>query len=171
MTLITTQRLTLRHFQKEDSLQLHAIFSHPEAMRYWSTPPHATLKETQAFVDQTIALSESNSGNDFVVLLQKRIIGKMGLWNNKEIGFIFAPERWGHGFASEALRAVINFSSQQGISTITADVDPRNAAAIKLLEKHNFVRAGEARNTMQVGNGWVDSCYFELVLQEKGPLQ
>ena len=42
-TEIVTPRLRLRRAQAGDLAALHAVFSHPVAMRYWSRPPHTEL--------------------------------------------------------------------------------------------------------------------------------
>ena len=41
MTEILTPRLKLRRARPDDLEALHAVFTQPAAMRYWSTPPHA----------------------------------------------------------------------------------------------------------------------------------
>ena len=157
-------RIALRPFQAADAEALFPIFADAEAMRYWSTPPHASIEVTRAFVRATMAASASGQGDDQVVIFEGAVIGKAGLWDNEEIGFILAPARWGQGLAREALEAVIERARTRGLTRITADVDPRNGASIGLLTRLGFVRTGEAKATTRVGEEWVDSVYFELVL-------
>jgi RimJ/RimL family protein N-acetyltransferase len=134
-------------------------------MRYWSTPPHASIDITRAFVRATIEATQAGQGDDQVVVFEGQVIGKAGLWNNEEVGFILAPEFWGRGLAREALEAVIVRARARGLARITADADPRNAASIGLLTRLGFARTGEARATIKVGDEWADSLYFELVLR------
>jgi RimJ/RimL family protein N-acetyltransferase len=47
---------------------------------------------------------------------------------------------------------------------LTADVDPRNAASIKLLERCGFIETHRAAGTWQVGDELCDSVYFRLKL-------
>jgi len=157
-------RIALRPFQAADAEALFPIFADAEAMRYWSTPPHASIEVTRAFVRATLEASASGLGDDQVVVFEGAVIGKAGLWDNEEIGFILAPDKWGQGLAREALEAVIERARTRGQTRITADVDPRNAASIGLLTRLGFVRTGEAKGTTQVGEEWVDSVYFELLL-------
>jgi RimJ/RimL family protein N-acetyltransferase len=63
------------------------------------------------------------------------------------------------------LAAVIARARSRGLTRIAADVDPRNAASIGLLTRLGFVRKGEAKATVKVGDEWMDSLYFELVLR------
>jgi RimJ/RimL family protein N-acetyltransferase len=154
--------VVLRPFQEGDAEALFPIFADARAMAYWSTPPHASLDDTRAFVRASMAAAASGAGDDQVVLLDGRIVGKAGLWNNQEIGFIFAPEVWGRGVARRALEAVIARARRRGVRRILADVDPRNARCIDLLTRLGFVRTGEAQATTRIGEVWADSVYFEL---------
>jgi RimJ/RimL family protein N-acetyltransferase len=161
----TATRISLRPFQATDAEALFPIFADPLAMKYWSTPPHASIEVTAAFVRATMAATASGQGDDQVVVFEGRVIGKAGLWDNREVGFILAPDLWGRGLAREALAAVIARARSRGLTRITADVDPRNAASIGLLTRLGFVRKGEAKATVKVGDEWMDSLYFELVLR------
>jgi ribosomal-protein-alanine N-acetyltransferase len=161
---VASPRIALRPFQAADAEALFPIFADPRAMRYWSTPPHASIDVTAAFVRATMEATESGRGDDQVVIFEGRVIGKAGLWDSREIGFILAPDLWGRGLAREALEAVIARACLQGRTRIAADVDPRNAASIGLLIRLGFVQTGEAKATAKVGEEWVDSLYFELVL-------
>src|SRR5512134_1980307 len=103
---LRTARMTLRRPRMEDSAAMHAILSDPTAMRYWSTLPHRELAESEAWVAATIRAIESGECDDFFVERDGQLIGKAGLWNGDEIGFLFSPTVWGQGYASEALAAV-----------------------------------------------------------------
>src|SRR5689334_11749957 len=107
ISTIATARLLLRRFRADDAAALHAIFADRDAMRFWSTPPHATLAESADFVRRTMAAQEAGTADEFVVLRDGAIVGKAGLWRTNELGFIFAPGVWGQGIASEALRALM----------------------------------------------------------------
>ncbi len=48
------------------------------------------------------------------------------------------------------------------IETLTADVDPENAASIRLLERLGFVRTGFAERTWEVGGVSKDSIFYAL---------
>ena len=89
------------------------------------------------------------------------VIGKAGLWRANEIGFIFSRSVWGTGIASEAVRAIMSRASTRGVTSIIADVDPRNERCLRLLEKLGFVQTGAAKHTVLVGDEWADSVYLE----------
>jgi ribosomal-protein-alanine N-acetyltransferase len=160
---IQTARLFLRRFRAQDAADFHAILSDPEAMRYWSTPPHRALSETIDWVGRTVAAVAAGEADDFIVLNEGRIVGNAGLWHGSELGMIFDRRCWGQGFAGEALRAVIERAFGLGHASIKADVDPRNEKSLHLMLKLGFVETHRAERTMQIGEAWVDSVYLELV--------
>ena len=159
---ITTSRLRLRPARPEDLNAIHAVLSHREAMRWWSTPPHDDIEQSRAWLDGMIANTAAGAA-DFVVEHEGRVIGKAGCWKAPDVGYILHPEVWGRGFASEALSAVIDHVFvATDLGTLNADVDPNNAASIRLLERLGFVRTGEAKATWHIGGQWMDSLYYGL---------
>ena len=93
------------------------------------------------------------------------VIGKLGCWELPEIGFNLMSSEWGRGYASEAMAAFIGRRRALGAPTaLTADVDPRNAASLRLLARHGFVEAGRASGTWKVGDELCDSVYLALTL-------
>lgn len=164
MVTIRTERLLLRRATMEDVESFDAIFSDPEAMRYWSTPPHTAIEQTRDWVASMVA-GHTEASDDFVVTLNGEVIGKTGAYRLPEFGFILARAHWGKGFASEALAAFLDRRRTLGEpSRLTADVDPRNLRSIKLLEKHGFIETGRASGTWQVGDELCNSVYLALDL-------
>jgi RimJ/RimL family protein N-acetyltransferase len=162
--VLKTERLVLRPFEAGDAPAMHAILSDPEAMRYWSTLPHADMAQTDRWVASTMEAVDKGEADDFVVIYEGGVIGKAGLWKGNELGMIFAKCTWGTGIAREAVGAVIERARQRGVKVLTADVDPRNVRAVKFLERLGFVVTGEAKRTYQIGDMWTDSVYLELAL-------
>lgn len=159
---IVTSRLVMRRARPEDLASLHVIFSDPRAMRYWSTPPHESVEVTRTFLDGMIHASPDRS-DDFIVERTGQVIGKAGCWRIPEIGYILHPAHWGQGLAQEALRAVIGhiFATHE-IPGVTADVDPRNGASLRLLRRLGFEEMGRASGTYEVVGEVSDSVYFTL---------
>ena len=162
MVAISTSRLRLRPARDEDEAPLHEILSHKVAMRYWSTPPHETLDRTREWLKSMIDIP-AGEGEDFIVEHRGRVIGKAGLFRFPEIGFILHPEYWGRGFAREALRPVIDRAFKiHGLERIIADVDPRNAASLRLLASLGFRETGRRQRSWHVGDEWCDSVDLAL---------
>lgn len=163
---IRTERLLLRPARADDLEPLHAILSDARAMVYWSSTPHERIDQTRDWLASMIAIQPSE-GEDFIVELDGQLIGKAGLWRFPEIGFIFHPDHWGHGFGKEALAAVLDRAfAVHGLPKVDADVDPRNRASLNLLEGLGFRETGRKERTWLVGNQWCDSIYLALDADE-----
>ncbi|MBA4803194.1 MAG: GNAT family N-acetyltransferase [Brevundimonas sp.] len=158
---IVTPRLKLRSARTDDLAAMHAVLSDARATRWWSTPPHASLDETAAWLDSMIANGPRHP--DFVIERNGAVIGKVGFWKPPEIGYILHPDHWGQGLAFEAAAAAIaHVFATLPFAELTADVDPDNAGSIRLLEKLGFVRTGFGERTWNVGGEWKDSVYYAL---------
>ena len=157
---IHTPRLLLRRPKPEDVVAVHGVMSSPEAMRYWSTLPHASVTVTEAWFPGALL---DPSHDEWMIEHQGRVIGYVGMWNRPEFGFILHPDSWGIGLGREAASAYIAQAfSDPSLEALTADVDPRNAASLGLLQRLGFAETGTAKNTFLLGEEWCDSVYLRL---------
>ena len=61
-----------------------------------------------------------------------------------EIGYGLLEEHWGKGYATEAVKAAVDWAaSQQGVKTIEAETEEWNTASKRVLEKAGFVPTGK----------------------------
>lgn len=157
---LITPRLTLRPAALSDLGAVHRFLSDAEVMRYWSTAPHATLEESRTWLEKIISARPSSTA-EFLVEHAGAVIGKVGLWRMPEVGYIFAREAWGKGFAHEAMTALIAHVEETfAPDFLTADVDPRNTASLRLLDRLGFHETGRANATWFVNGSWADSIYL-----------
>ena len=106
-----------------------------------------------------------NGVTDFIMCLKPDLspIGKIGVWQDEEIGFLLARSQWGNGLAQEALQVVLSYLfNDKGFAQLTADIDPRNAASRKLLNKVGFEEYDFKEKTVEINGEWVDSQYLKL---------
>ena len=60
-----------------------------------------------------------------------------------EIGYGINPEFWGKGYATEAVKAAVQWALRQpGVKRVEAETDPDNKASQRVLEKTGFVPTG-----------------------------
>ncbi|KAK5047203.1 hypothetical protein LTR84_006725 [Exophiala bonariae] len=129
-----------------------------------STPPHTSIAQTEEWVNKMVSDAQ-NGVTDFVICLKPEMvaIGKCGIWQDTEIGFMLAREYWRKGLAEEALRAVLAyFFEERRLLEVVADVDPRNGSSKALLGKLGFVVYDFKEKTFEIGGEWVDSEYLKL---------
>lgn len=175
---ITASRVSLRRMTDRDIDSIYTIFSDPEVMRYWSSPP---LEDRRAAAE---LLDEIRDGFDSRLILKwgiarridDTIIGTSTLFhiesNNyrAELGYALAREHWGKGYMQEALRALLGFSfGEMNLERIEADVDPRNEASIRTLERLGFQKEGYARERWKVNGELQDAIFYGLLRREWEP--
>ena len=161
MTELRTNRLLLRQARHEDLGGVHAVYADPVAMAYWSSLPHSDVDQTAGLLWGMINAAPPITY--FVVEHEGEAIGTAGFWQGDEVGYILHRDFWRQGLGTELLQALIHFGFDTlKLGQITADVDPRNAGSIHMLLRAGFKETGRAKNTLQVGDSWVDSVYFTL---------
>jgi RimJ/RimL family protein N-acetyltransferase len=141
-TLATT-RLLLVPFGREDADALHAQWNDPDVGR-WLWDGERVSRET---VDEVIAGSQSSfreRGYGFFTLRllgsPDTVIGFAGLRTigdspDVEVLYGLLPEHRGHGLATEAARAVLDFGFATGLDAIAAGADPPNAASFAVMRR------------------------------------
>lgn len=162
--MIRTDRLILRHARPQDLEALHEAFSDPRAMRYWSGPAHHDIAQTGRIL-KTLIAPDPDRQEEYVLECDGRCIGKAGVWHRPEVGYMVVPAFWGRGFAFEALSAILPraFARWPEQAHLTAELDPRNEASSRLLEKLGFVCTGvEEKNFLYGGVEWTDTAYYRL---------
>jgi RimJ/RimL family protein N-acetyltransferase len=139
--------------------------SDPEVMRYWSSPPHVDEAETGQWFSAMLEADRAGESDEFVIEHKGVLIGKMGAWRFPEIGFFVRSDRWGQGYATEALSCYIDYVTSRGIEYVTADVDPLNSACLKVLGRAGFYGPSRSSGTYRVGERVCDSLYLRRDLE------
>ena len=172
---IDANRIRLRWISAQDTDAFYTIYSNPEVMRYWSTPPLANRDAASKLIDE---IHESWKRRmilkwGLALLTNDRLIGSITLFNldfnhrRAEIGYALGREHWGQGYMNEALMAVLKYAFEVlDLHRIEADVDPRNAASIRTLEKLGFQREGYLRERWHV-NGEIQDAFFYGLLKHE----
>ncbi len=172
---ITTPRLSLRWIDEDDIDGLYYVFSDPRVMRYWSSPPLAnrqaaaelqreiaTGNENGTMMKWGLALRENNS------LIGTATLFNLDLSNGRaELGYALGRAHWGKGYMQEALQALLAHAFEVlELRRLEADVDPRNQASIRTLERHGFQREGFLRERWHVNGEIQDAIFYGLLRRE-----
>jgi ribosomal-protein-alanine N-acetyltransferase len=132
-----------------------------------------SIDETQIKIEQEI---ESFSKGDSVYWAitqkgSKQMIGGAGYWRlmkehyRAEIGYQLAPEYWRKGYSFEALKTIIQFGfKKMGLHSIEANVNPKNIASVKLLEKLCFMQEAYLKENFYFNGKFLDSFIFSLIV-------
>ena len=173
--VLETPRLRLRPYQAGDAEAMFALYSDPRVMRYWSFPPWREQAQAEAYVQRAVA--EMHAGELMPWAVARReddlLVGTATLhsWHQAqcraELGYSLSPAQQGRGFATEALHAMLEFAfGPLGLRRVEADVDPRNLASCRLLERLGFRREGLLRARWEVAGEVCDSAFFGLLAEE-----
>lgn len=172
---IDAKRIRLRWINAEDTDAFYNVYSNPEVMRYWSTPPLVDRAAAAELIEKIHADWQRRLILKWGIALQSdnQLIGSLTLFNldfthrRAEIGYALGRDHWGRGYMNEALMAVLKFAFEVlELHRIEADVDPRNTASIKTVERQGFQREGYLRERWQV-NGEIQDAFFYGLLQEE----
>lgn len=172
---IEADRVVLRWLAERDLEALFAIFSDPEVMRFWSSPPFADSGGARRLLDSIHEHFRKKTLFQWGVARRSddQVIGTCTLaWldadnRRAELGFALGREHWGNGYMSEALPALLDFAfGELKLHRIEADVDPRNASSIRLIEKLGFQREGYLRERWLVGGEAQDAVFYGVLARE-----
>lgn len=93
-------------------------------------------------------------------------IGLSGVQAGK-LGYAIAAGQWGHGYATDAARTLIDFAFDElKLHRITAAIGPDNAASISLVKKLGFTREGVLRDHVFTNGAWRDSVLYSVLAHE-----
>ena len=170
--LLTTERLVLRRFRPADAGTLAAYRTDPDVARYqsWSAP-YSLSQAQYAIASMAVADPDEPGWFQYAVELtaEHEHIGDVGvnLHDNRmqaEIGYTFAPGWQGRGYATEAVRAVLDHLFHvKGLHRVSAECDARNVASSRVLERAGFQREGRLRQHTWIKGEWTDDLLYGLL--------
>jgi RimJ/RimL family protein N-acetyltransferase len=169
---LAASRVKLRWLTEQDVPALFAIFSDPAVVRYWSHGPFAGVADADALLADIHRLAGEGTLYQWGIALSATdtVIGTCTLASidrrhrRAEVGFALSAGAWGHGYATEAMVRLIEHAfGTLDLHRLEADVDPRNAASLRLLERLGFVREGYLRERYHVNGEVQDSVLLGLL--------
>lgn len=149
--MIETTRLKLRLHTKEDFEYSHDLWTNLGVYQYISGKP-STLQQSWGRLYNYLGHWQIHGHGYFVIEEKKtgNFIGEIGLADFKrdlipamnlpyEAGWVIHPDYHNKGFATEALRALLDWNeSRVGKYQAWCMIDPLNLASIKLAERFDF---------------------------------
>jgi RimJ/RimL family protein N-acetyltransferase len=171
-----TSRLVLREFFWDDWPAVLAYQSEPAYLRYnpWT---ERAADDAQAFVQRFIdwQRDEPRYRYQLAVTLQEtgELIGNCGLRLEHpgamegDIGYEFAPQHWGNGYATEAARSMLALGFEElRLHRIWAWCIAENVASAHVLEKIGMQREGQHRDKEWFKGRWWDTYTYAILAHE-----
>lgn len=170
------KRIRWREMAQEDWPDVHTYASMEIVCQYQPWGPN-TKEETLIFMEAVLqdAKKKPRSRFTFAIFEQETatMIGSGEITirdtinREGEIGYIFHPDYWGQGYATEVARLLVNFGFDElNLHRIYATCDPRNGASAKVLEKLGMVKEGCLRENLYIKGGWRDSFVYSILEHE-----
>ena len=155
MNPIETNRLLIRNFNEGDWPAFREVivaYQASDSAKYepaWPTSAEEMQSMTKWFA----------GGDDFLCVALKAtgvVIGMLAIERRKaredharNLGYIFHPAYYGHGYATEGCRAIMQFVfNELGAEAILTGTNPANEASVRLLMRMGLKRINEGEFTM-----------------------
>lgn len=155
--LLETERLVLRPLDEGD-LEAAAVYrGDPEVCRFLPFPPQ-TADDIRARIGHILGSTSLERGVPVAIVRREdgELIGDLVLFHldavngSVEIGWVLRPDAAGHGYATEACRALLDAAFRiYGVRRIVARIAAENTASARLAE-----RLGMRLEARLVENEW-----------------
>jgi [ribosomal protein S5]-alanine N-acetyltransferase len=168
--ILRTPRLILREFTAEDWQATYAYQQDPRYLRFYDRDG-VTQRLVQAFIYTCILWQgeQPRTRAQLAITLADtgELIGNVGLRRESaddplaDMGYELNPEHWGHGYATEAARAMIDwgFGAGAGIERIHAHCIADNEASARVLLKVGLRQEARLRD-----HQWFKGRFWDVVL-------
>lgn len=179
---LDTARLTLNTLTIEDNDRLFSIFSDHAVVKFYNIEAFTSKQQSLDLIDFFNQRFKQQEGIRWAIRLKEtgELIGTCGFnsfnskMHNAVIGYEFASDHWGKGYATEALNAIIALvysdNSPFGeLYRIQADTMLGNDASESVLKKLGFKQEGIRRASSFWKNQYHDLTCFGLLKPEFTP--
>ena len=174
---ISTLRLILRPMVLADETDLFQYQSDPDVVRYipW---PERTREQVHTALVSALGVNKLESEGDYALLgivlpSENKVIGQMALMYSSnqnqaaEFGYVLNPAYGGHGYATEASKAVVDYLfGTEKFHRVFAKLDPRNSSSEELLKRLGFRKEAHLKEEELFKGEWVDTLIYGILEPE-----
>ena len=170
--IIHTERLLLRQVKQGDVNEIFFLRSDKRVLEYLDRAPAATIEDAAVWIEKIIDLEKNNDAVTWAITCKPDITltGTIGFWNitkehyRSEIGYVLHPHHHKKGIMQEAMTAVLEYGFKtMQLHSIEANVNPKNVASIKLLQRNNFIREAYFKENYFYDEKFLDTAIYSLI--------
>ncbi|MGG0717991.1 GNAT family N-acetyltransferase [Robertmurraya massiliosenegalensis] len=169
----STERLTIRPFQRNDLENVFNIYHHDDVCRYllhdkWT---HENMQREFAKKLENHTLTKDRTLS-LAVVYETKVIGDLSVWytgmkDTVEIGYSFSSEASGKGYATEAVSGLVKkLFDQFKVHRIQANLDARNKASQRLCERIGMRKEAHFIQDFWNKGEWTDSIVYGMLLSD-----
>ncbi|MBT0567398.1 GNAT family N-acetyltransferase [Williamsia sp. CHRR-6] len=169
MTTVHTARLILRPYRDADAPRVLDILSRHEVIRWLGDPPYVPMPDiaaARAWVTRQCD-SEASDPLNFrraieiretgvvagTVLIAPAVRRDGGFVGEYEVGWHLHPDSTGHGYATEAARAIIDMAFARGATELWCDMFPDNHRSAAVADRLGLSLVGVMPDPWYEGDG------------------
>ena len=141
---IKTERLIIKIPVIDDRFELTQLINDKHVIKWLSdTPFPYTLSHAEEFIERSQEKAIKGETYNFMIFKEKKILGGIGLTEFKkkscELGYWLGKKYWGNGFATEAVKSILDFGfGQLNLEEIYASYKIGNEGSKRVLMKCGF---------------------------------
>lgn len=174
--ILETNRLIIRKFHFEDWYDLYQYLSKEIVVKY---EPYNVMSEEEC---KQVAINRSQNDAFWAVCLKEnnKLIGNIYFQQQEpkefltwEIGYVFNPEYYGKGYATEACKRILRYGfEQKGVHRIIGMCNPENTSSWRLMERLLMRREGYFKKSafFKISNEgkpiWQDAYQYSILDEE-----
>ena len=169
-------RLLLRPLNIEDAQAMFNYRSDSVTNKFQGWIPKS-LEEAEDFINNKVAPTINLPDTWFQMAViekaSKHLIGDVGIHFldeeqfQAEVGCTLGQQHHGKGFATEALRATIDFLfNELNKHRVVTSIDPENIKSIDLVERLGFRKEAHFRQSLLIDGEWVDDLVYAVLKDE-----
>ena len=170
----TTKRLKVSEVCTADIADIHKMNSYEKVAAFNTIGIPKDITDTEKLYQPVLADKDqperSLYGWTIRSMADGGFIGVVGLklsdkkFNMGEIHYSIIPYLWGNGYATECVKAVINFGFEiLKLHRIEAGVATENHYSIRVLEKVGMTREGIRRKILPIRGEWKDNYHYAIL--------
>jgi len=176
--ILETSRLLLRTFTQADAPVVASLASAREIAAMTLLIPHPyTLDHASGWISTHAGEWAADKSATWAITLKSdgSLLGAIGLHYTRahqraEIGYWIGVPSWGHGYATEAARAVVRCGFELlGLNRIYASHHQHNTASGNVLKKCGMLYEGTRRQDVLKWGEYQDSVAYAILRSEFAP--
>ena len=174
---LKNKRIVLREMLESDWMAIYALYNKPQTVRYnpggYPENQQSVMELVKTWAAQrldderksyTFFISDSHD-ESFIGVISLELGKKK--YRNAEVWYELEPEKWGNGYATESLKAIIKFGFDSlNLHRIECGCSIQNIASIKVMEEAQMTKEAMHRSLLPLQDGWHDGCTYSILEDE-----
>ncbi|WP_336327930.1 GNAT family N-acetyltransferase [Halovenus sp. HT40] len=164
------EKVRLRPIERDDLSFLSEHRNDPRVWRSLGWPKPENHSQEETFFEETVCDDQST---DLLVTVDDSPVGMVSFnseatdHDRAELGYWIAPTEQGTGYATDAVRTLVEYGFQQrGFHRIEAEVFERNDASRAVLDRLGFTHEATIREKQWIDGEYRDVEWFGLLRSE-----